>query len=131
MSSYALVLVVIGLAIAITRAPFVFAPARTRNTYMKLFESDGRMRALGVFVALLGCFILWGTSGVASGLAHVIYYLGWAMIIIGLGGMAIFPASLRPLALRALGSFSEPVLRLLGALAVTVGVLLAAYGMSL
>ncbi|TNE40135.1 MAG: hypothetical protein EP347_04080 [Alphaproteobacteria bacterium] len=131
MSAYALVLVVMGLFLALTRAPFVFAPARSRAIFMSYIADDGHMRLLGIVIALFGVFVIWGTGGEPSALAQVIYYLGWAMIFVGIGGMALFPASLRPFAERVVGAISDPALRILAAIAVAIGVMLAAYGLSL
>lgn len=131
MSSFAVVLVVFGLLIAITRAPFVFAPVATRDLYMKMFDSDRNLRLLGLFLIGFGVFTTWGTSGYVDGLAPFFYYLGWLMIFVGLGPMALFPGVMRPFAKSVLESFSVSGLRIIGAFAVTIGVLLAAYGMSI
>ncbi|TNE60106.1 MAG: hypothetical protein EP340_00610 [Alphaproteobacteria bacterium] len=131
MSAYALVLVVMGLILALTRMPFVFAPARARSVFITYIADDGHMRLLGIIVSLFGVFVIWGTDNVGSALAVIIRYMGWAMIFIGVGGMALFPASLRPFAEKAVGAISDPVLRLLAAIIVAIGIMLVAHGLSL
>jgi uncharacterized protein YjeT (DUF2065 family) len=131
MSNFALVLVVAGLLIILSRAPLIFAPGATRTWILDLFESDGRMRAMGLFVSALGVFLIWGTGGVAGLLAAILYFIGWISFAMGLIGMMIFPTSIRPLINRIFNAFSEPTLRALGAIAVVIGLLLMVYGFSL
>jgi uncharacterized protein YjeT (DUF2065 family) len=123
MSTFALVVVVFGFLIAISRAPLVVAPGPARQWILSLFENDGRTRAMGLVMASLGVFLIWGTGGVAGALA--------ISFAIGLIGMMVFPRSVRPLVTRIFGSFSEPTLRVLGTIAVVIGLMLMIYGFNL
>lgn len=131
MSAFAIVLVIFGLLIAVTRAPLVVAPGKTRDFYLTLFESDTRMRALGLFVAIFGAFCLWATAGVTGTMATIIAVVGIFALVAGAIGMMLFPTWSRDFATRIFKSFSEPTLRVIGALAVAFGLWLAWYGFSL
>ena len=131
MSAFAIVLVFFGLLIAVTRAPLVVAPGKTRDFYLTLFESDTRMRALGLFVAIFGAICLWATADVPGTMATIIAVVGIFALAAGAVGMMLFPTWARDLATRIFGSFSEPTLRVVGALAVAFGLWLAWYGFSL
>jgi uncharacterized protein YjeT (DUF2065 family) len=131
MSTFALVVVVFGFLIAISRAPLVVAPGPARQWILSLFENDGRTRAMGLVMASLGVFLIWGTGGVAGALAAILYFIGWISFAIGLIGMMVFPRSVRPLVTRIFGSFSEPTLRVLGTIAVVIGLMLMIYGFNL
>ncbi len=131
MSAFAIVLVVMGLMIAVTRAPLVFAPGATRDLYMHLFETDARMRWLGVMISAFGAVCIWAAAEVPGTLPAVIFTIGIFMIVVGVIGMIFFPGWSRPLATKVWKAFSESTMRILGGLAVIFGLLLAGYGFSL
>lgn len=131
MSTFAIVLVVMGLMIAATRAPLIFAPGATRDLYMHLFDTDARMRGLGLLVTILGFVCAWAAAEVPGTPASIVFGLGVLMIAIGAIGMLLFPGWFRPIAVKVWSSFSEPTMRILGALAVIFGLLIAWYGLSL
>lgn len=131
MSTLGLVLVILGIAIAVTRAPFVIAPDRMRAFVLRLLATDGRMRVFGFFVAFLGIVLTWA-GGTASGLvAQVIFVLGFFMLLAAVLFMIPFPGRAASLARLVLGRISARALRIGGALAVFFGVLIALYGYSL
>ncbi len=131
MSTLGLVLVILGIAIAVTRAPFVLAPEGMRAFVLRLLATDGRMRVFDFFVAFLGIVLTW-TGGSASGaVAQVIFVLGFFMLLAAVLFMIPFPGRAAGLARLVLGRISAGVLRIGGALAVFLGVLIALYGYSL
>jgi uncharacterized protein YjeT (DUF2065 family) len=131
MSPIALVLVIFGLLIAITRAPFVVAPAATRAFYMKWFETDGRMRVLGVFLIAIGAALIWAGNSEDNTLAQICFGMGLFMTVLGAVFFILLPAPMRKWAAKIWSGFSEPALRILGFVAVIFGLALANYGMSL
>jgi uncharacterized protein YjeT (DUF2065 family) len=130
MSPLALVLVVIGLLIATTRAPFIFAPERTRSLYLSMMGTDGRMRSLGILIIVTGAAMVWAGSMETSLLATIVYDIGLLILAIA-AFMIALPAPTRRLATSAWGGFSTSMLRALGLSAVVAGLALSAYGLSL
>jgi len=131
MSTLAIILVIMGSLIVLTRGPLVFAPTRTRDTYMRLFDSDKRMRGLGVLFTALSALVIWSLWGVAGITAQVILYLGGLIFFVGFVGMILFPGPSRKMASAVWGGFNGPTLRVLGLLAVVFGAWLIFYGLSL
>jgi uncharacterized protein YjeT (DUF2065 family) len=131
MSAFAIILILFGLLIAVTRAPLVVAPARTRDFYLSLFESDTRMRALGLFIAVFGAICLWAAADVPGTMAAVVVFVGIFMLVFGAIAMMLFPTWSRDFATRAWNAMPLPLMRFLGALAVLFGLWLAWFGMNL
>ncbi|HBM87868.1 MAG: hypothetical protein P1U69_07470 [Parvibaculaceae bacterium] len=130
MSPLALVLIVIGLLIAASRAPLIVAPEGTRSLYLKLMETDGRMRGLAVFIMLLGAVMIWASAPETTAVAAIVYWLGLLMLAIATF-FILLPGQARRLATTTWGSFSTGVLRGLGLVALVFGLLVAAYGLNL
>ncbi len=130
MSPLALVLVIIGLLIAASRAPLIVAPEGTRSLYLKLMETDGRMRALAVMILVMGGIMIWASAPEATAVAAIVYWLGLLMLAIA-ALFILLPGQARRLATATWGSFSAGVLRGLGLAALVFGLLIAAYGLSL
>lgn len=130
MSPLALVLVIVGLLIAASRAPLIIAPEGTRSFYLKLMETDGRMRSLALLIIALGAVMIWASAPEATAVANIVYWLGLLMLAIATF-FILLPGQARQLATTTWGSFSTGVLRGLGLVALVFGLLVAAYGLSL
>lgn len=130
MSPLALVLVIIGLLIAASRAPLIIAPEGTRSLYLKLLKTDGRMRALAIFIVSLGAVMIWASAPEATAVANIVHWLGLLMLAVAIF-FILLPGRARQLATTTWGSFSTGVLRGLGLVALVFGLLIAAYGLSL
>ncbi len=130
MSPLALVLVIIGVLIAASRAPLIVAPEGTRSLYLKLMETDGRMRGLAVLIILLGGVMIWASAPESTAVANIVYWLGLLMLAIATF-FILLPSQARRLATTTWGSFSTGVLRGLGLIALIFGLLVAAYGLNL
>lgn len=130
MSPLALVLILVGLLIAATRAPFIFAPERTRSFYLSMMGTDRRMRSLGVLITLIGAVMVWAGAQEVGQLATIIYVLG-LLILAMAAAIIVLPSPARRMATATWGSFSAGVLRGLGLVALVFGLLVAAYGLSL
>lgn len=130
MSPLALVLVIVGLLIAASRAPLIIAPEGTRSFYLKLMETDGRMRSLALLIIALGALMIWASAPEATAVANIVYWLGLLMLAIATF-FILLPGQARQLAATTWGSFSTGVLRALGLVALVFGLLVAAYGLSL
>lgn len=131
MNPLALVLVIFGLLIAITRAPFIIAPSTTRAFYLKWFETDARMRGLGVLVVALGAALIWAGGTDESTTAKICFGLGLFMAVLGTVFFILLPTPARNLSAKVWNSFSDPALRALGFIAVIFGLAVANYGSNL
>ena len=130
MSPLALVLIVIGLLIAASRAPLIVAPEGTRSLYLKLMETNGRMRGLALLIILLGAAMIWASAPEAGTVAVAVHWLGLLMLAIA-AFFILLPGQARRLATATWGSFSTGVLRGLGWVALVFGLLVATYGLTL
>jgi uncharacterized protein YjeT (DUF2065 family) len=130
MSPLALVLIVIGLLIAISRAPLLFAPERTRSFYLSMMETDGRMRLIGILVLALAAVMIWAAAPEATMIATIIHWLGVLMLVIA-ASFILLPGQMRGLATSIWSGFSTSALRGIGAVAAIIGLCIAAYGLSL
>ena len=130
MTALAIVLVLLGLMIALTRAPLIVAPEATRAFYLKWFETDGRMRALGGLVVAMGLLMIWAAYGETGTAASLVYGLGLFMAALA-AFFAALPGPARNLATSIWSKFSTATLRTLGAVAVIFGLAIAAYGLNM
>ncbi len=130
MSPLALVLIVLGLLIAISRAPLIIAPESTRSFYLKLMQTDGRMQGLALLIILLGAAMIWASASEAGVVAVAVYWLGLLILAIA-AFFILLPGKARRLATATWGSFSTGVLRGLGWVALVFGLLVATYGLTL
>ena len=88
MSTLALVSILLGIIIIVTRGPLMFAPTITKRFYQALIESNLKMRITGVFTALLSIAMIISARGSDQNAAFIILIVGWAMAILAV--FAIF-----------------------------------------
>jgi len=131
MSTTALIIVILGVSIVLSRAPLIVAPEAVRGTYLKLFDTDGKMRLMGIIMGAVSALIIWAVWGLRDTGSLALTYIAGFVLILSLAAMIPFPAWARRLATNVWSAFSPGVLRLLGAFAVAVGGLIIWYGLSL
>lgn len=131
MSTTALILVIAGLSMIASRGPLMVAPGRIRDTYLRLFDTDGHMRALGLVFAAVSAFVVWSIWGVTGTTAQVITYFGGFIFLLAVFAMVLMPARMRKLATNIWTGFGERTLRVLGLGGVVIGGWLIWYGMGL
>lgn len=131
MSAAALIIVILGAAIVLSRAPLIIAPEAVRGTYLKLFDTDGKMRLMGVIMGAVSATIVWLTWGIGDTASQVLRDIAGVVLVLSVCAMIPFPAWARRLATNVWSAFSPGVLRLLGVLAVAVWGLIIWYGLSL
>jgi len=131
MSTTALILVIFGLSIMLSRGPLVIAPTRTRAMYLKLFDTDAHMRILGVVFAVISAMVVWSVWGVSGVAAQWITYIGGFVFLLAVFAMVLMPAPFRRLATTIWSAFGPTTLRVLGLLAVLFGGWMVWYGLSL
>ena len=127
MSAFGLFLAAIGALIICTRGPLIVAPQATRSFYMRLIGE--RMRGWGVIAGVIGAAFMLAAQTTTGIAASISFWLGVFIVTLGFTSMMFFPKKMRAVAETAWGSFSEPVLRLLGVVSVAAGALLIYYGM--
>ncbi len=131
MSTTALIIIIFGCLIALTRGPLIVAPGKTRDVYLRLFATDGRMRLLGVVFAVISASIAWSMWGVPGSAAQAISYFALFILVLPAGSMMLLPGPMQKFATTIWGGFGEGTLRVMGLLAVILGAWLVYYGMGL
>jgi hypothetical protein len=123
--------IVFGVVMVCSRGPLLLAPAATLGWFERLIETDGRIRALGAVTLMLGTAMAWAGASERSGLAMILFVIGWAVIGSSTLALVLFPDAYRSIAEAVLPSDTDEDLigwRLLGLLGVFVGVLMIYYG---
>ncbi|MDP6581070.1 MAG: hypothetical protein QF681_10475 [Vicinamibacterales bacterium] len=127
--SVAIVLIVLGVLVIATRAPLIFAPARTIELYRTLIT--GHPKAFGAILILTGLAIVIALAGETGTAAAVLTFIGWWLVVFSLLPLLVPSAMVRFMTL-ILSLISAPaVARSIGVLAVVIGALIAYYGFTL
>jgi uncharacterized protein YjeT (DUF2065 family) len=130
MSALGLFLVIFGVAIILTRGPLIFAPLATQKYALRLLETDARIRMLGVVAAALSVWLFYVASVEIAAVADTVLFIGVVVAAAAFFYIA-FPKPMGDLVRAIVSSFNAPLLRILGVIAVALGVLIAGYGASL
>ena len=131
MSALAIALIAFGVLITVTRGPFIYAPEKTRARTLRLFNTDKKMRTLGVVFAVTGAALVWAADGAIGGWAVAVYLFGILALMISLLLMIPFPGRMQPLATRIWNGFSQTTLRLIGLTSTVFGAWLIYVGFTL
>jgi len=131
MSVLAIAIIVFGLLILVTRVPLVYAPDKTRARLVGLFDSERKMRMMGLAIAALGAFFIWATDGATGGWAVTVYLFGILALMISLLCMIPFPGRMQPVATRVWQGFGVTTLRLIGLTSTVFGAWLIYVGFTL
>lgn len=131
MSPVAIVIILIGALIALTRGPLIFAPLKVRDFYLRLLDSDGRMRGIGISIALLGTVCIWTGQGGLGTAATLLSGFGVFLVVVATAFFILFAHAARRLATSIWGGFSETTLRLIGIASTVTGLALVYYGLSI
>jgi hypothetical protein len=123
--------VLIGALIIATRGPLIFVPAATLRFYDKLIATHGRIRALAVVIAPLALALIALPLGEGR-MAEMLRIVGWLFAAAVLWLVAA-PGSYRTVArgfLEVFESADEAIVRILGVLAVMIGLAFINAGIS-
>ena len=132
LDSLSILCILVGALLIAARGPLIFAPRATLRFYGRLLSTDGRVRGVGLGLAPLAValLVLTGSEGTLAGILHA---LGWLFAAGALWLLAV-PASYRSLAHGVLDFFEHSVdpaiARIIGLVAVTIGVTLIYAGSS-
>ncbi len=113
------------------RSYLLVAPERTLRWFRGVISSNGRLRALGAVMLMLGATLIWAGASEESGLASVLSVVGWAFVVMSTLGLILFPAAYRAVAnafLPSEPSGSLTAWRIRGLIGVILGVLLIYFG---
>lgn len=122
--------VLIGTLIIAGRGPMIFAPRATLRFFNGLLSTNARIRGIGVVLAPLAVATIALPLGEGE-VAGILRVLGWLWAAASLW-LLVAPSSYRKFAGGVLGYFEssvdEEVIRLLGVVAVAIGVALIYFG---
>ncbi len=130
MSALAILIVILGVSIVLSRAPLVVAPQQTRDAYLRLFDTDSKMRLLAATIGAVGVIAVWAALGVPGTVAAIVNGFGLFMGFVAFGAI-LLPGLARKFATSVWTSFGTTAMRFMGALAVIFGLFLVYYGLSL
>ena len=129
MNSAALVLVILGSLIAVSRGLIVVAPATTMRWFTALIETEARVRTLGLCVLPLPALMIWAGSTEDTALALVLLIFGLFFLFVTIPLLLFFPRTFIDLA-RAFLPASLMTWRLLGLMGALFGLVLIYIGWS-
>ena len=114
MSNTAIISVLIGVIIILSRGPLIFWPEATREFYLKLIATNTRMRLIGLCVLALGIAMILAARDEAHEASIIILALGWFMAFVAIFGELIFTSILRLIGEAVLEALDNVMLRGLG-----------------
>ena len=131
MDSLSIICIAVGILVIVGRGPLIFAPSATLRFYDRwLFSTNARFRVVGVVIATLAMALLLSDfgEGVPSGFLHAVgWFLGTAARFV-----LVLPNVLRRFVQTIFGyieeSVNDGVVRIVGLLAVVVGLALIYVG---
>ncbi len=131
MSATALILVIVGLSLMLSRGPLLVAPVKTRDTYLRLFETERRMRVLGLVFGAISALVAWSVWEEPGTTAQVIAYFALFILVLPAGSMILFPGPMQKLATNIWNAFGEKTMRVMGLLSLAFGAWLVYFGLGL
>ncbi len=130
MSDLALVSIILGAIIILTRCPTIFAPKASRKFFLRfIFSSNTRIRITGIFAVAFGVLMINVAQDHNQAAALVIKYFGW-ILVVGAGSITlIFTSLFNNIFVRIVESMREQTLRIIGAIGTGLGVLFIYFGL--
>ena len=130
MDPLSILCILIGLLIIVSRGPMIFAPQGTLRFYHDLVSTDARVRWIAVGIAALAAALVALPLGEGA-MAGILRFLGWLWVAAAVW-LLVQPSQYRSVAGGVVGflehSTDEAVVRLIGVLAVGLGIALILYG---
>lgn len=129
MNLLSILCVLLGILIIATRGPMIFAPAATLRFFDKLISTNAGIRGIAAVLAPFAVALL--ALPVDDGrMTEVLRFFGWLWAAAALWLFAV-PDSYRRLAggvLDFMASVDESIIRMIGAVAVAIGIALIYFG---
>ena len=130
MTATAITMVCLGLLIIVGRGPLIFAPDKTRDTYLRWLASDTILRVYGIVIGVLAMVVIYTTQKDVGAAAQIMHGFAWFIAVMCAVVLIPFPGPVARMGTAIWGRFSPPVLRAMGALSVAVGGWLVWYGLT-
>ena len=121
MKDTALVSIFIGLLVIVARGPLIFAPAASREFYVKLLSTNLRMRLFGLFMFALSLAMIFTARGEINSAAILILVLGYLLAFVSVFGMIVFASIIRLVVEAVLEGMDDLMLRLVGIISLFFG----------
>jgi hypothetical protein len=129
MTATSIIMICFGILIVASRGPLIFAPGKTRDTYLRWIGSDQTLRVYGIVIGVLAMLVIWSTRNDVGMAAQLVHGFGWFIAVMCAVVLIPFPGPVGRMGTAIWGKFSEPVLRALGVLSVLVGVALVYFAL--
>jgi hypothetical protein len=131
MNGLAIVSVLWGILIIISRTPFLIAPVATINTYRKISSTNTRIRMMGVVMIVLSLFTILFAQKSAEAIADVYLLFGWIAALVSVFMLLIFPIIIKEILEFSLKLFSRSVTaRLIMIIPTAIGIFLIYMGIA-
>lgn len=121
MTGVAVSSILLGLIIIAARGPMIFWPGGTRSFYMKLFDSNTRIRIMGLVTGALGTAMIMAARGVDGALAQLILAFGCLIAFAALFLLLIFTSIYKIIALAVLEGSDDLILKGAGVFSLAMG----------
>ena len=109
MNGLAIVSILWGILIIITRTPVLLAPRITINTYRKISSTNTRIRMMGVVMIVLSLFTILFAQKSAEVIADCYLLFGWIAALVSVFMLLIFPIIFKEILEFSLKLFSRSV----------------------
>jgi len=130
MSNLALVSIIFGAIIILTRGPIIFVPEASMKFFLKLiFSSNTRIRIFGIFAVALGMIMINVAQGYDQTAALIIKYFGWFIVVVAGSISLIFTSIFKNICLNIMGNMDELILRIIGIFGVGLGAIFIYLGL--
>ena len=130
MNTVAIICIVLGILIIVTRGPLIVAPQATVRVYRKILEKPAQVRIMGLALALLALVVVRATANEPGLLAAILNVLGWLILVVGGLMLTLFPNVAQSIVYRVLDALSDTLLRGAGLVAVGLGLFLIYLGVT-
>ena len=125
MNGLAIVSILWGILIIITRTPVLLAPRITINTYRKISSTNTRIRMMGVVITVLSLFTILFSQKSATAIADFYLLFGWFAAFM----LLLFPSIFKEILDFSMKIFSRSVTsRLIMIIPTGIGILLIYIG---
>lgn len=131
MNVVGIVSILLGALIIISRAQTLVAPASALRWFRNLVSTNRGLRMLGTPILLLGLTMIWAGSTQESGLAEILYVVGFMFVGTSSLLLLLFPGAYRSMVESLIPEDTNGVLnfvRFKGLSGIIIGVLFIYYG---
>ena len=122
MSNLALVSIIFGAIIILTRGPIIFAPEASRKLILNsIITSKTRIRIIGIFVVALGMIMINVAQDYDHTAALIIKYFGWFLVVVAGSIFLIFTSIFKDIFINIMENMDTLIFRIIGIFGVGLG----------